>query len=152
MRESSASPSLVCLDANVVVRSLIPAPLSDQAEALLQEVRTRQLILIAPALLAFEVTSVLRRLVHLQELTPDEGEEAFETFLRIPIRLSQRKGVIPLAWQLAKQFNRTRDYDTSYLAVLQLYGCELWTADERLYNAVGSQLPWVKWLGDYDNS
>lgn len=156
--ESSVStPSMVSVDANVVVWSLVPYPLSDKAEALLEGIRADQLTLVAPTLLAFEVASVLRRLVYLKALTPQEGEEAFETFTRIPIRLSQRKGVIPLSWQLAKQFNRPRAYDTSYLAVAQMYGCELWTADEKLYNAVGaggavgSGLPWVRWLGDYGN-
>ncbi|MDQ6693713.1 MAG: type II toxin-antitoxin system VapC family toxin, partial [Chloroflexota bacterium] len=53
---------------------------------------------------------------------------------------------------LAKQFDRPRAYDTAYLAVAQMYGCELWTADEKLYNAVGGQLPWVRWLGDQGHS
>ncbi|MDQ6694369.1 MAG: type II toxin-antitoxin system VapC family toxin, partial [Chloroflexota bacterium] len=96
--------SLVCVDANVVVWSLVPSPLSDKAVQFLEQTLANGLTLIAPALLAIEVTSVLRRMVHMQALTSDEGEEAFATFLRVPIRLSQRKGIIPLAWQLAKQF------------------------------------------------
>jgi predicted nucleic acid-binding protein len=32
-----------------------------------------------------------------------------------------------------------------------MLGCELWTADERLYNAVKDELPWVKWLGNYQS-
>jgi predicted nucleic acid-binding protein len=143
--------SLVSIDANVVVWSLVPSPLSDKAQELLGAIQAHQLTLVAPALLAFEVTSVLTRLVYLKALTRDEGEEAFAIFQRIPMRLSSRKGIIPLAWRLAEQFNRPRAYDTSYLAVAQLYGCELWTADEKLYNVVGGQLPWVKWLGDYNS-
>ena len=27
--------------------------------------------------------------------------------------------------------------------------CEFWTADERLFNAVRSQLTWVKWIGNF---
>lgn len=141
--------SLICVDANVVLWSLVPSPLSDKAEELLEEASAGQMTLIAPALLAFEVASVLRRLVYLRALTSEEGEEAFTTFLRIPIRLSQRKGIIPLAWQLAKQLNRPRVYYASYLAVAQMYECVLWTADEKLYNAVETKLSWVKWLGDY---
>ncbi len=141
--------SLICVDANVVIWSLVPSPLSDKAEELLEEASARQITLIAPALLAYEVVSVLRRLVYLNALTSEEGEEAFSTFLQLPIRLSQRKGIIPLARQLAKQLNRPRAYDTSYLAVAQMYDCVLWTADEKLYNAVEAKLPWVKWLRDY---
>jgi len=130
-----------------VVWSLVPSPLSERAEELLAETQAQQLTLIAPALLGFEVTSTLRRLVYLQALTAGEGEEAFATFLRLPIRYSQHRGVLPLAWQLARQLNRPRAYDTAYLAVAQLYGCELWTADEKLYNAVAGKLSYVRWLG-----
>jgi predicted nucleic acid-binding protein len=87
--------------------------------------------------------------VYLRAITADEGEEAFQTFQSIPIRLSQRRGIAPLLWQLAQQFNRPRTYDTAYMAVAQIYGCDLWTADERLYNSVQGKLTWVKWLGDF---
>ena len=53
-------------------------------------------------------------------------------------------------WELAHEFNRPRAYDTAYLALAQLLGCELWTADERLYNAVQGKLAWVKWVGHID--
>lgn len=105
--------------------------------------------LVAPALLAFEVISTLRRLVFLKEITPPEGEEAFEHFLRIPVHLSHQRGIFRLAWSLAERFNRPRACDTAYLALAQLRGCEFWTADERLYNAVSHELEWVKWVGNY---
>src|SRR5438045_5135694 len=101
--KSYLKASRVSIDANVVVWSLVPSPLSNKAEQLLEDMRSNQVILVAPTLLAFEVTSVLRRLVYLKALTSDEGEEAFAAFLRIPIRLSNRKATLPLTWQLAKQ-------------------------------------------------
>lgn len=141
--------SLTCVDANVIVRSLVFSPLTDKAHKLMTDARAMHLVLVAPSLLAFEVTSVLRRLVVLRALTAQEGEEALDLFTRLPIRLSQRKGIIPLSWQFAKRFNQSRTYDSSYLAVAQIHGCDFWTADEKLYNAVGNTLSWVKWLGDY---
>jgi predicted nucleic acid-binding protein len=108
-----------------------------------QEKRT----LIAPALLAFEVISSLRRILYLKELTTHESEEVFERFLRMDIRLSSRRSIFPLAWSLAKEFNRPRAYDSAYLALASLADCVFWTADERLYNAVKDRLPWVKWIG-----
>jgi len=140
--------SPVCIDASLIVRILVPGPFSQEAESLLSAWLEEDTPLIAPALLAFEVTSTLRRMVYLQALRPERGEEAFTQFQRIPIRLSHRKGIFPLAWQLAQQFNRSRAYDTSYLALAQLNTCEFWTADERLYNAVRNQLEWVRWIGD----
>jgi predicted nucleic acid-binding protein len=142
--------SQVCIDANIIVWSLVAFPLSDAAEGLLRTCRETETALIAPALLAFEVTATLRRLVYLKQITPAEGEYAFARFLRIEIHLSSHPGIFPLAWELAKELNRSRAYDTAYLAVAQANQCDFWTADEKLYNAVHAKLPWVKWLGNYE--
>jgi len=141
--------SSVCIDANLIIRALVPGSLSDNVLALLLYWQQQEITLIAPALLAFEVTSTLRRLVYLKEITPEEGEEAFAQFLRFDIRLSHRRSLFPLAWNLAKEHQRPRAYDTAYLALAQLNECEFWTADERLYNAVHQTLAWVKWVGEY---
>jgi predicted nucleic acid-binding protein len=85
----------------------------------------------------------------LKAITPARGDEAFAQFLRIPIRLSTRRSIYPLAFRLAKEFNRPRAYDTAYIALANLAGCELWTADERLYNAVVNRLAFVKWVGNF---
>lgn len=139
--------SLVCVDASLIIHTLVPASLTDEALSLLERWRQENTTLIAPALLAFEVTSTLRRYVYLERISPTHGEKAVENFLRINIRLSHQRGIFPLTWRLAKQLDRPRAYDTAYLALAQLRGCEFWTADERLYNAIGKELDWVKWLG-----
>ncbi len=40
------------------------------------------------------------------------------------------------------RLNRAAAYDSFYLALAESLGCELWTADQRLHNAV--DLPWVR--------
>jgi len=140
--------SSICVDASLVLRTLVPAAHSDRAAARLTDWQAASSRLVAPALLAFEVTSVLRRLVHAGVLMPAEGEDAFEAFLRLEIRLTHRRDVFPLAWRLARELERPRAYDTAYLAVARLNACELWTADERLFNACRASLPWVRWVGE----
>ena len=49
-------------------------------------------------------------------------------------------------------FNHLAAYDAHYLALAEMLGCEFWNADERLYNTVKDELPWVKWLGDFQPS
>ena len=142
--------SFTCVDASLVIRTLVPGHLSDQAAALLEAWQRERTTLIAPTLLAFEVTSVLRRLVFLGEIATSEGEKAFQQFLRMEIRLSSQRSVFPLAWKLAQDLRRPRAYDTAYLALAQLRGCDFWTADERLYNAVRRRLDWVKWIGGFE--
>lgn len=141
--------SLVCVDANVIIRTLVPGTYSEQATALWEQWEKKGVKVIAPTLFAYEVTSTLRRLIHLQEIKPQKGEKAFKEFMELPIHLSHKREFLPLAWKLAKQFKRPRVYDTAYVALAQLRQCDLWTADERLYKTVKDKLAWVKWIGDY---
>ena len=141
--------SAVCVDASLILRMLVPGPMSDWALAILDEWERRDVLLTAPTLLGYEVTSSLRRLVHLGEITASEGEEAFKRFRAMGVRLSYRPGVLALSWRLAKRFDRPPAYDTAYLAHAELRKSELWTADEKLYNAVRRDLRWVRWLGEY---
>ena len=139
---------MVCVDANLFIRALVGGLFSEQANELFRHWNREGITLIAPHLLAFEVASTLRRLVFLEEITLQEGEEAFEHFLTLDIHLFFQREVVSIAWQYAQQFNRPRAYDTAYLAVAHLNSCEFWTADRRLYRAVSDSLPWVKCLQD----
>ncbi len=140
--------SLVCVDANVIIRALIPGSLTPQALTLLSTVEESGAEIIGPALLAFEVTSGIRRLVYLRGISAAAGEASFARFLEMNVRLVGGARILSRAWALAKEFNMTRAYDSSYLAVAESYQCDLWTADERLYNVVSRKLTWVKRLGN----
>ena len=137
----------VCLDASVVIRALIPGAFTNNVLMLFAEWEGDGIERIAPALLPFEVSSALRRLVHLKQLDPQLGEEAFNAFMKLDIALTHRRVLFPLAWQLACELKRPRTYDTAYLALAQLKDCDLWTADERFYNAVREHVPRVRWVG-----
>lgn len=141
--------SSICVDANLIVWVLTPALLSEQSEAILRDSQRAGIKLVAPALLAFEVTSVLRRLVYLGELTADEGEQAFDRFRRIRIQYTHRQALFPIAWQLAKDYDRPHAYGTAYVAVARMHDCEFWTGDKRFYNAVAKEIDTVRWIGDY---
>ncbi len=52
----------------------------------------------------------------------------------------------------AIHFNRPTAVEAHYLALAELFGCEWWTADERLFKTVRHELPWVPWIGNYDPS
>jgi predicted nucleic acid-binding protein len=130
----------------------MPAPLSDQAEAILRDSRGTGVRLVAPALLAFEVTSVLRRLVYLGDISAEQGDSAFDQFRRLQIWYTHRQAIFPVAWQLAKELNRPRAYDTAYVAVAQMHNCDFWTADRRFYNAVADEIDTVRWIGDYSTA
>jgi predicted nucleic acid-binding protein len=139
--------SSVCVDASLIVRALVPGPLSDRAEARLALWRRDETWMIAPSFAAIEILSAFRRLEHFGHITPDRAVAAFEAFLDLDIHWSHRRDIVPVAWDLARRLHRPTAYDTSYLALATLAECEFWTADERLYNAVHAELPWVRWIG-----
>ena len=137
--------AMVCVDANVVITRLLPDERNERVEALWSQWLRDQDNPFGPPLLYAEVPSVLRQAVFSGRVTPEEGDLAFDTFCDMDIALSTRGGLHILAWRLAKLHRLSRVYDAMYLAAAQAEGCELWTLDRRLVNAVN--LPWVRWAG-----
>lgn len=137
----------VCIDASLALILLIPHQLSSKAEALWRSWLDSEILIVAPPLFFAEVTSVLRESVYFGRILPGEGEDAFNIFMRLGVRSSEPVNLQSQAWDLARQYNRPRAYDAQYLAVAKQLGCELWTADRRLVNAV--PVSWLRWVGDY---
>ena len=51
-------------------------------------------------------------------------------------------------FELASRYGLSA-YDAAYLALAQSGNMIILTADERLYNAVKKELPWVVWFDDW---
>jgi len=145
-------PSLVCADASILIKLMTTEPDSDRADGLWEQWKNQGVEVVAPTLLLFELTSVLRNKVHRGLLTAEEGDIAFDMMEQLPISIRFPSGLHRRAWELATELNRPAAYDSHYLALAEIEGCYFWTADERLFNAVKGQLPWVKWLGDFQVS
>ena len=138
----------ICLDASLVLAWLLPPertpPVMDIWDGLLQ--RGDQLL--GPPLLFIEVTSVLREKLIQRQITSQEAESAFSTFQLLPIARAWPQELHTKAWEIAKALSQRKAYDAHYLALAEIEGCELWTADRRLYNAVGGRMAWLKLVGE----
>jgi predicted nucleic acid-binding protein len=75
------------------------------------------------------------------------AQAALEVILGFGIEIREEPGLQARAMALAYQLTRPSTYDCHYLALAQHYQCELWTGDQRFYNAVKEAIPWVKWIG-----
>ena len=139
----------VCVDASLVLKLVLEEEDSDKAHALWASWLADEVEIIAPCHLAFETTSVIRNHVYRGEISAKAGQLAFEALQAQAIRMLHPAPLQERAWALAQQFDRPTAYDAFYLALGELAGCEVWTADRRLYNAVRDSLGWVRWLGDY---
>jgi len=145
-------PPRACVDASLVTQWLVPEDFSERALHLLAAWTKTGTELFAPTLLLYEVAAALRFLVSQKVLTEEIGYDAFLHLRKLRIRLTSRAAIFPLAWKLARDFNQPTTYDTTYLALAHLLECELWTADRKFYNAVGTKAPQVKWIGDYQTA
>ncbi|MFQ6014502.1 MAG: type II toxin-antitoxin system VapC family toxin, partial [Anaerolineae bacterium] len=109
--------SQVCVDTNLVLKLVRPESDSFKAQALWESWASSGVEPIAPPLLAFEGTSVIRKWVHQGVLSPEEGELAFQAFFDLNVELLYPEGLHWRAWELARQFNRPQAYDSYYLAL-----------------------------------
>jgi len=139
--------SQVCVDANLALKLIFVETDSEAAHRLWNGWVAADVEVVAPPLFAFEGTSVICSKTYRGLVPPEEAELMFKAFHLLGVRLLYPDRLHQRAWELARRFNRPQAYDSHYLALAELLGLELWTADERLYNVVKDALPWVKCLG-----
>jgi predicted nucleic acid-binding protein len=142
--------SQICIDVSLALKLVLAEEDSPKAQRLWDTWIDTDVEIIAPSLFAFEGTSVICNKMYRGLVPPEEAELMFKAFHLLGVRLLYPKDLHQQAWELAKRFNRPQVYDSYYLALAEILDLEFWTGDERLYNTVRHQLPYVKWLGDYN--
>lgn len=134
----------VCIDASFALKLVLLEPERERVRAQWAVWLQQGVTPVAPWLWAFESHAVLRRKVSRGELIDQRAREAWRTLQRQGIHIVHPRGLFERAWALAAELARPTTYDTVYLAVADLRGCELWTADHRLMNAAASRFPWLR--------
>ena len=144
----------VVVDTSIVIKWVIDEPDSSTAAALLARWISEGSVILAPSLLAYEITNVLYQRLRKGSITFDEAEDALQFVLLRELKLdtSPDYALSRRATQLAHQFTLSAAYDAHYLALAERKNCEYWTADTRLLNALNGKLPWVRKLNDYQAS
>lgn len=138
--------AFVCIDACVAVKWVLPEHDSDQAFELYTHILAEKDSIIAPPHMPVEVVNTIRQKVRRGEITPADAEDALSAFLALPVNIATPEGLYESSLLLAQRFDRPTVYDTHYVALAQIAGCEFWTADKKLLNALGGRLPFVKEL------
>jgi predicted nucleic acid-binding protein len=141
---------VVCPDASLAIKWVVDGEENqEQARALYRDARGVDEAVIAPGLLTMDVSNILRQSVRRSLLLSDAAVGLLDRFLAFPIEYRNPDWLSRRALALANAYNLPATYDSHYLALAQHYGCEFWTGDRRLVNALGGRLPFVRWLGDY---
>lgn len=141
---------MICVDASLAVKWILQEELSDRARALYRaHLRTNELI-VAPSLLLFEVTNIVRQQMRRERaMSLFAASRALEDFLAFKVEIHAPPGMHALALKFADANGLPAAYDAHYLALAELLGCEFWTADVRLLRRVQGTLPFVRGLGDF---
>ncbi len=146
--------NVVVVDASIAIKWVLEEPDSDRADALLAEWVNMGKLILAPDLLAYEITNALYRKVRKGEITLERAKEAITeiSLTEIEFDFSSDLALSRQAIELANRFNLPATYDSHYIALAERESCELWTADLRMWNTVKGKLDWIRWMGDYSTS
>lgn len=139
---------MVCVDASLILASLLPEEFSLEADTLLGRWDGAGEVMVAPQMLMAEVPSVLRLAVYTNRASLDEAETALKAFQALPIRLYDIEPLVDAAWSWAGRLHTPRLYDLYYLALADALDCDLWVVEQKLLNLVNPHSSRVKWVGD----
>ena len=121
---------MLVVDASVLATALI----DDTGAGEVARARLRGSSLLAPELLDLEVVSVLRRQLLAGELDSRRAALALQDLADLPVTRVPHRKLIPRCWELRQNLTV---YDAAYVAVAELFGTALLTADRRLAKAPG---------------
>ncbi|MBI4201719.1 MAG: type II toxin-antitoxin system VapC family toxin [Chloroflexi bacterium] len=99
---------------------------------------------VGPPLLYSETVSVIRRLAFQGLLTNSEAKGIVQDFVALDIPTPVPRGLYELAYDIAERYSVSRAYDACYVALAQIYTCELLTMDKRLHKLAHRDYPLVR--------
>lgn len=136
------------LDASVILKwYLFDETYGQKALDLLHKFITRELTILSPSFLEYEVVNGLIIAQKRGRIKEEKILTAIEGFFDLQIDLKDLSHFYQRSLKYCGVYNRSL-YDASYLALAEMEGIPLITADEGLYNAVKKDLKWVKWIGE----
>lgn len=122
----------ICLDANIFIAGLSHEPQGETSRQLLDRLLIDQTVMIEPGLVSFEVASVLRRKVVMNEMSEDHMKRALNYFLEFPIYMEWQNSLLFDACDAAVHLRQKNVYDPSYLAVAKMRYIPLVTLNAEL--------------------
>ena len=102
--------------------------------------------LCAPTLFNYELANGVRSAARRARLDPERARLALRNLLDAGVETQEPD--MERVLSLALEHNVTT-YDAAYVAVAEVLGCELWTADGPLYKAFSEAHARVRWIAEY---
>lgn len=134
-----------CVDANVVIATLLQENATPAARAFWSGLSRADEVIAAQVLLP-ECTAALRRKVVDGSITEAEGRQLVEDMLALPVVIEQTRDQFRMAFDWALAMRRRRMHDLQYLAVAILRRAQLVTIDSGLRQAAQERGVAVRFL------
>lgn len=139
-----SNSSTICIDASVILRVVL-LPDNTSIQNLWQSWVSKEIQLVAPTLLFYEVTNALYQQQKNKAISPDTIWKTLELTLELPITLINETNLHLKAREIAMQYNLSATYDAHYLALADWMKIDFYTADIKLVNSLKPfKLKWVK--------
>ncbi|MGC8537552.1 MAG: type II toxin-antitoxin system VapC family toxin [Candidatus Micrarchaeia archaeon] len=131
----------IIADASVIIKFFINELYSKQARSLMEAFARKEVELLEPSLLLYEVINGVRY-SRAKKFTESEIKVVIESMLNFDFRWLDMNGEIAYsAAEISLHYNLSF-YDASYIALAKAMDADLYTADTKLIEASG--LPFVK--------
>jgi len=141
----------VVVDASIAIKWVLKETDSHIALALLNDWIDEEIEIHAPSLLTYEISNAFYRRIRKGEIPFYDVRIGLTEIIYkvIVFDFTEEPDFIIRAMELGQQFGLPATYDSHYLALTESMGCELWTADLRMWNTIKGKLGWVRWMSDY---
>jgi len=146
---------IVVADASALLPAWLPSErYQAHADRLIDLHAKGKLRLCGPTLLSYEILNSLYIAMRGKagrppRLTKEGAEERWQLFQQLQIEIGDVADLGQRVLELSLAYRHPSIYDMTYLALAESLKAVMVTADERLLNAVGTDLPWVKPLWEF---
>lgn len=121
------------VDASVVAKWHFPEQSAERAATLLDQMTSGRARLSAPDLIICEFGNLVLRKVRIREVAGEDGEMIFADFLSAPLHFTPSPDLARAAFAVAQAVGCSF-YDGLYVALAEISGAPLVTADLKLLN------------------
>lgn len=137
------------VDASVAVKWILDEPpLSSQAKNLYQLSKAGKYKLIVPELFDLELASAINKRIKKGMLSIRKAVDLQGLMMGFPFVEYSDRELSDVALENAYRYD-VSVYDGVYLALAEIYGAPLITADQQLIKACKGKFDWIEYLGDF---
>lgn len=136
----------IAIDASFLLKLFLPEDKSDQAEELWKRWIEDSIEILAPTLIKYEGSSVLRNKVYRRILDEEEAVEIINLLKHLDLSLIYTEDLIDIAWEIGSILKTPTLWDCFYLALPKLLSIPFWTADRKLYQSAKRKFLFINLL------